>query len=79
MLQRVGELIENARDKPDIQVVYPFDFADRLWDIIRLVKSIETLKKAFEMIYNELRTGEFRVMVFFYFKFFYKLTLLGGS
>lgn len=61
LLQGVSELIEMARDKPN--VVQPFDFIDRLWDVIRMAKSIDTLKKAFEMVYAELRTGEFRVLV----------------
>lgn len=64
ILQDVAELIENVRNKPDIQLVYPFDFVDRLWDIIYKIKSTETLKNVFEMIYDELKTGEFRVMVF---------------
>uniref|UniRef100_A0A914GYH3 Protein zwilch n=1 Tax=Globodera rostochiensis TaxID=31243 RepID=A0A914GYH3_GLORO len=49
--------------KLDAQPMYPFDFTDRLWDVLKLAKSIEMLRRVFQQIYDQLQTGEFRVLV----------------
>jgi hypothetical protein len=63
VLGQLQQLVTGAKDKLDAQPVYPFDFTDRLWDVLKLAKSIGTLRASFQLIYDQLKTGEFRVLV----------------
>uniref|UniRef100_A0A183BHY7 Protein zwilch n=1 Tax=Globodera pallida TaxID=36090 RepID=A0A183BHY7_GLOPA len=63
VIDRAANLINNAKDTLDAQPMYPFDFTDRLWDVLKLAKSIEMLRRVFQQIYDQLQTGEFRVLV----------------
>lgn len=63
ILERVGKLIEEAKKRLDVELVYPVDFGDRLWDVLKTNTSASTLKKAFQMIYEALHSGDFRVLV----------------
>lgn len=65
ILERVVNLIEGAKKRLDAELVYPVDFGDRLWDVLKTNTSTSTLKKAFQMIYDALHSGEFRVLVKF--------------
>ena len=63
VIDALKQLIANAKIKLEAQPVFPFDFTDRLWDVLKLAKSIATLQRAFQLIYDELQTGEFQVLV----------------
>lgn len=63
ILERVINLIEGAKKGLDSDLVYPVDFGDRLWDILKTNTSAATLKTSFQMIYDALRSGDFRVLV----------------
>lgn len=63
-LQRVNDLIENAKSGKDTDlVVHPRDFTDRLWNVVKIAHSIRTVQKCFQLIYDELQKGDFRVLV----------------
>lgn len=61
ILDRLKQLINEANK--DAQSIYPFDFTDQLWDILKISKSFETLRQAFQLLYDRLKSGEFHVLV----------------
>nr|CAD2207415.1 unnamed protein product [Meloidogyne enterolobii] len=61
IIARLKQLINEANS--DSQSVYPFDFTDKLWDVLKLSKSFDTLRQSFQLLYDQLQTGEFRVLV----------------
>ncbi|KAL3098964.1 hypothetical protein niasHS_000952 [Heterodera schachtii] len=63
VIKRARQMIESAKEKMDAQPLYPFDFTDRLWDVLKSAKSIDALRCVFQQIYDQLQTGEFRVLV----------------
>ncbi|KAL3077027.1 hypothetical protein niasHT_035861 [Heterodera trifolii] len=63
VIKRARQMIQSAKEKLDAQPLYPFDFTDRLWDVLKSAKSIDTLRCVFQQIYDQLQTGEFRVLV----------------
>lgn len=63
IIDRLKDLIISAKNKLESQSIFPFDFTDRLWDVLKIAKSVNTLRSAFQIIYDELQTGEFLVLV----------------
>ncbi|KAL7069678.1 hypothetical protein ACQ4LE_010743 [Meloidogyne hapla] len=61
IIDRLKQLINEANS--DAQSIFPFDFTDRLWDVLKLSKSFETLRQSFQLLYDRLSTGEFHVLV----------------
>lgn len=63
VLQQVANLIESAKLGNDTEIVHPFSFTDRLWNAMKISRSIQTVQKCFEMLHNEMKTGSFVVNV----------------
>jgi hypothetical protein len=61
IIERLKNLINESN--VETQAIYPFDFTDRLWDILKLAKSFETLKICFQLIYDSLKSGELHVLI----------------
>uniref|UniRef100_A0A915NFW9 Uncharacterized protein n=1 Tax=Meloidogyne floridensis TaxID=298350 RepID=A0A915NFW9_9BILA len=47
IIGRLKQLINEANS--DSQSVFPFDFTDKLWDVLKLSKSFDTLRQSFQL------------------------------
>jgi hypothetical protein len=63
LIDRLKQLIAGAKNKLDSQPIFPFDFTDRLWDVLKTVKSMEILRQCIQLVYDQMQTGEFHVLV----------------
>ncbi|KAI1724511.1 RZZ complex, subunit zwilch domain-containing protein [Ditylenchus destructor] len=61
VIQQVANLIESAKSGNDTEIVQ--FFTDRLWNAMKISRSIQTVQKCFEMLHNEMKMGSLRVLV----------------
>ncbi|KAI1717830.1 RZZ complex, subunit zwilch domain-containing protein [Ditylenchus destructor] len=61
VLQQVANLIESAKLGKDPEIVQ--FFTDRLWNAMKISRSIQTVQKCFEMLHSEMKMSSFKVMV----------------
>jgi len=63
IVDSVVQLITTFKGKPETDQEHPRDFIDLLWEILKNNRSATNLQMSLQKIYDELRTGEFQVMV----------------